>query len=172
VAGLLEIAGGWLIWQPVRDHRPPWHHWWWCLLGVQPIFHDFSMLPVTRLVLQGSFMAASFADLFHRLVLSMKYSKAASKRAQKLTFLLSDTSLRLKRSAGGAVLVAYGFVPTLQPEFTNFSRTYAVYGGIFILLSYGWGWAVDNITPDIGDWIGTALAVAGVMLAWFWPRQS
>jgi hypothetical protein len=42
VAGLLEIAGGWLIWQPLREHRPPWHHWAWCLLGVQPDFHDVS----------------------------------------------------------------------------------------------------------------------------------
>ncbi len=45
------------------------------------------------------------------------------------------------------------------------------YGGIFILLSYGWGWALDGDKPDIGDIIGTVVAVVGVLLAWFWPRK-
>ncbi|MEW5316388.1 MAG: hypothetical protein WDW38_007765 [Sanguina aurantia] len=72
--------------------------------------------------------------------------------------------------AGSAVLIAYGFIPTLQPNGAAFARVYAVYGGVFILLSYAWGWAVDKERPDLGDWIGTALAVTGVALAWFWPR--
>lgn len=29
VAGLLEIGGGWLVWQTLREGRP----WWWALLG-------------------------------------------------------------------------------------------------------------------------------------------
>lgn len=66
----------------------------------------------------------------------------------------------------------YGYVHTFQPDFANFSRVYAVYGGIFILLSYAWGWAVDRVRPDIGDWVGTGLAVAGVLVAWFWPRSK
>lgn len=69
------------------------------------------------------------------------------------------------------MLVAYGFIPTLQPNGAAFARVYAVYGGVFILLSYAWGWAVDKERPDLGDWIGTGLAVAGVALAWFWPRK-
>lgn len=73
-------------------------------------------------------------------------------------------------SPGSAVLIAYGFIPTLQPNGAAFARVYAVYGGVFILLSYAWGWAVDKERPDLGDWIGTALAVTGVALAWFWPR--
>jgi hypothetical protein len=47
---------------------------------------------------------------------------------------------------------------------------YAVYGGVFIALSYAWGWAVDGDRPDTGDWVGASIAVAGVALAWFWPR--
>ena len=39
---------------------------------------------------------------------------------------------------GSVVLVAYGFIPTPQP-LSDFGRLYAVYGGIFIGLSYGWG---------------------------------
>lgn len=39
---------------------------------------------------------------------------------------------------GGVVLIAYGIIPTFQPE-TNFGRIYAAYGGIFIVLSLLWG---------------------------------
>jgi drug/metabolite transporter superfamily protein YnfA len=38
---------------------------------------------------------------------------------------------------GCCVLVAYGFVPTLQPV-DSFGRIFAVYGGFFIALSYAW----------------------------------
>ncbi|PNH03217.1 hypothetical protein TSOC_010722 [Tetrabaena socialis] len=71
---------------------------------------------------------------------------------------------------GSAVLVSYGVIPTLQPEGASFARVYAVYGGIFIGMSYGWGWAVDGDRPDRGDWVGAAIALAGVSVAWFWPR--
>lgn len=39
--------------------------------------------------------------------------------------------------AGALVLAAYGFIPTLQPEGASFARVYAVYGGVFIIMSYG-----------------------------------
>jgi len=70
---------------------------------------------------------------------------------------------------GSAVLVGYGFIPTLQPLDT-FGRVYAVYGGFFILLSYAWGWLLDGDRPDVGDWVGTGIALAGVLVALFWPR--
>ncbi|KAK9826196.1 hypothetical protein WJX81_006740 [Elliptochloris bilobata] len=70
---------------------------------------------------------------------------------------------------GACVLVAYGFIPTVQPT-ADFGRIYAVYGGFFILLSYFWGWAVDQVRPDVGDWVGAGVALAGVAIAWFWPR--
>ena len=31
VAGIAEIAGGWLIWQVIREHKP----WWWFCFGAQ-----------------------------------------------------------------------------------------------------------------------------------------
>lgn len=72
---------------------------------------------------------------------------------------------------GAAVLVAYGVIPTLQPEGASFARVYAVYGGIFVVMSYGWGWTVDGDRPDRGDWVGAGIALTGVAVAWFWPRS-
>lgn len=74
--------------------------------------------------------------------------------------------------AGCIALCAYGFIPTLQPAEATFNRVYAVYGGVFVIMSYGWGWAVDGDKPDLGDMVGTAVAVAGVCLCWFWPRKA
>jgi drug/metabolite transporter superfamily protein YnfA len=70
---------------------------------------------------------------------------------------------------GSAILIAYGFVVTLQP-LESFGRTFAIYGGFFILLSYIWGYLFDDLKVDLGDVIGTAVALAGVCIAWFWPR--
>lgn len=50
---------------------------------------------------------------------------------------------------GSLVLILYGFVPTWQP-ISNFGRIFAVYGGFFIVYSYGWGWALDEQRPDTG----------------------
>ena len=95
---------------------------------------------------------------------------------------------------GSLCLVGYGFLPTAQPPPT-FGRLYAVYGGVFIVMSFGWGWIVDKDRPDkgiqlacvshslpsclacctqphvlTGDYIGGLLAVGGVAVAWFYPR--
>ena len=70
---------------------------------------------------------------------------------------------------GCIVLIAYGFVPTLQPS-GSFGRIFAVYGGFFIVLSYLWAYVFDGTRPDIGDYIGASIALTGVSIAWFWPR--
>jgi drug/metabolite transporter superfamily protein YnfA len=70
---------------------------------------------------------------------------------------------------GSAVLVVYGFLPTLQPT-DSFGRIYAVYGGFFIVLSFLAGWGLDGDQPDLGDVIGGVIAMAGVLLILFWPR--
>ena len=50
-------------------------------------------------------------------------------------------------------------------------QVYAVYGCFFIALSYLWGWAVDGVRPDAGDWVGSGVAMAGGLLAFFWPGR-
>jgi small multidrug resistance family-3 protein len=71
--------------------------------------------------------------------------------------------------AGGLILFCYGIIPTLQP--TNFGRIYAAYGGVFILLSLLWGWWVDGVKPDRFDWLGSWIALLGVMVMMYAPRR-
>ena len=70
---------------------------------------------------------------------------------------------------GGAVLVLYGVIPTLQQE-SNFGRVYAAYGGVFIVLAILWGMAVDGWRPDRYDLIGAGIALAGVFII-LWGRR-
>ena len=73
--------------------------------------------------------------------------------------------------AGSFVLVAYGFLPTLQP-LDDFGRLYAVYGGVFIGLSFAWGAAVDGMVIDRGGVVGSCVALLGVLLILFYPREG
>lgn len=70
---------------------------------------------------------------------------------------------------GGLILALYGVVATLQPA--HFGRVYATYGGVFIVMSLLWGWKVDNIAPDHYDIIGTAVALLGVGIMFYAPRN-
>jgi len=70
---------------------------------------------------------------------------------------------------GSFVLVSYGFIPCLQPS-DSFGRIYAVYGGFFIVMSFLFGWLLDGDKPDIGDVVGSSIALAGVLVVMFWPR--
>lgn len=72
---------------------------------------------------------------------------------------------------GSVVLICYGFIPTLQP-LDDFGRLYAVYGGVFIMLSLAWATILDGFEADKGDYIGSAIALAGVGVVLFWPRRE
>ena len=71
---------------------------------------------------------------------------------------------------GGLILIGYGVVATWQPA--NFGRVYAAYGGIFIIMSIIWGWKVDGIMPDKFDLIGGAIALLGMLIIMYAPRNS
>lgn len=70
---------------------------------------------------------------------------------------------------GAFILILYGIIPTLQPA--NFGRVYAAYGGVFIVLSILWGWKVDKIVPDRFDVLGGLVALLGVCIIMYWPRN-
>ncbi|WP_375577606.1 YnfA family protein [Marivirga tractuosa] len=71
---------------------------------------------------------------------------------------------------GGIILIGYGVVATWQPA--NFGRVYAAYGGIFIVMAIFWGWKVDGIVPDRYDLIGGAVALIGMLIIMYAPRNS
>ena len=52
----------------------------------------------------------------------------------------------------------------------TFGRAYAAYGGVFIVLSIAWGWAIDGLPPDAYDVVGAATCIVGVALIMYAPR--
>jgi small multidrug resistance family-3 protein len=64
--------------------------------------------------------------------------------------------------AGAAILILYGIIPTFQTA--HFGRVYAAYGGMFIVLSLLWGWAMDGMRPDRFDIMGGALCLVGMAI--------
>lgn len=50
-------------------------------------------------------------------------------------------------------------------------RAYAAYGGIYILSSLLWLWAVEKTNPDRWDLIGAAVCLVGAALILFGPRD-
>jgi small multidrug resistance family-3 protein len=72
---------------------------------------------------------------------------------------------------GVMALGAYGFIAALQPD-ANFGRVLAGYGGIFIAGSLAWGMLMDGFRPDRWDYIGSAIALAGVAVLMYAPRNT
>ena len=71
---------------------------------------------------------------------------------------------------GAAVLVLYGLLPTYQAA--HFGRVYAAYGGVFVVLSLLWSWAVDRVAPDRYDLVGGMLCLLGVAVIMYTPRGA
>jgi len=71
---------------------------------------------------------------------------------------------------GGVILVVYGILPTLQPASFDFARTYAAYGGLFIVFSLLWGRIVEHRSPDAPSLWGASLALTGALIIAYWPR--
>jgi small multidrug resistance family-3 protein len=71
---------------------------------------------------------------------------------------------------GGFVLFLYGVVPTFQKA--HFHRTYAAYGGIFIIMAIGWGYFFEGVVPDTYDIVGTIIASIGVLIIFYYPRKE
>jgi len=70
---------------------------------------------------------------------------------------------------GGLLLAIYGVVATLQPA--GFGRTYAAYGGIFVVLALTWGWLIDKTKPDWYDIIGGAIILIGTIIIFYAPHK-
>ena len=71
---------------------------------------------------------------------------------------------------GALILVLYGIIPTLQPASFDFGRTYAAYGGMFIVLALLWSWILDARVPDTASLVGAGLALIGAAIIAYYPR--
>ena len=69
---------------------------------------------------------------------------------------------------GALLLVVYGWIATWQA--TSFGKTYAVYGGIFVVMSIAWAWYFDGFRPDRFDVVGGVICFVGIAIILFWPR--
>ena len=49
-------------------------------------------------------------------------------------------------------------------------RTYAAYGGIYIVASLGWLWGAEGLRPDRWDVIGAMICLAGATIIFAAPR--
>jgi small multidrug resistance family-3 protein len=67
-----------------------------------------------------------------------------------------------------ASLALFAWLLTLHP--TAAGRTYAAYGGVYVVSALFWLWAVEHQRPDRWDLVGGAVALAGMAIIAFAPR--
>jgi small multidrug resistance family-3 protein len=84
--------------------------------------------------------------------------------------------LRMKKSPvwvlpGLVALVTFALALT-RVDADNAGRAYAAYGGVYILSSLAWLWAVEGVRPDRWDTMGAAICLAGAAIILFGPRPS
>jgi small multidrug resistance family-3 protein len=72
---------------------------------------------------------------------------------------------------GMASLAAFAWLLALVPV-EQAGRAYAVYGGIYIVASLGWLWAVEGMRPDRWDAIGAAVSLTGAAIILWAPRAG
>lgn len=84
--------------------------------------------------------------------------------------------LRLGQSAlwlfpGILALCLFAWLLTLI-DAEHAGRTYAAYGGIYILSALGWLWAAEGVKPDRWDVIGVAVCIVGASIILWGPRPA
>ena len=71
---------------------------------------------------------------------------------------------------GALSLAAFAWLLSLHPAASG--RVYAAYGGVYIFVAVIWLWVVDGIRPTSWDMLGAAVALAGMAIIMFAPRNS
>ena len=72
---------------------------------------------------------------------------------------------------GVIALISFALALT-RIDADNAGRAYAAYGGIYILSSLAWLWAVEGVQPDRWDITGSAICLAGAAIILCGPRAS
>jgi small multidrug resistance family-3 protein len=66
-----------------------------------------------------------------------------------------------------ASLVVFVWLLTLHP--TAAGRVYAAYGGVYVATAIAWLWLVDGVRPSAWDFLGSAVALAGMAIIMLAP---
>jgi small multidrug resistance family-3 protein len=72
---------------------------------------------------------------------------------------------------GIACLCLFAFLLT-KVDAAYAGRAFAAYGGVYILASLGWMWAVEGSRPDRWDLLGGAVCLAGAAIILWGPRAA
>lgn len=67
-------------------------------------------------------------------------------------------------------LALFAWLLSLHPTATG--RVYAAYGGVYIFVAILWLWSVDGIRPTTWDLMGSAVAMLGMAIIMFAPRNA
>lgn len=84
--------------------------------------------------------------------------------------------LRLGKSVlwiipGMASLALFAYLLTLV-DVEHAGRSYAAYGGVYIVAAILWLWLAEGVKPDRWDMIGATICIAGAAVILFGPRTS
>ena len=83
-------------------------------------------------------------------------------------WLKQDKSIWLLIPAALSLSV-FAWLLTLHP--TASGRVYASYGGVYIFVALLWLWLVDGIKPSLWDMVGGGVALIGMAIIMFAPRN-
>lgn len=72
---------------------------------------------------------------------------------------------------GVVSLMLFAYLLTLVPS-DYAGRTYAAYGGVYIIASVFWLWLAEGRRPDTWDLIGSTIAVLAAAVIIFAPRGA
>ncbi|MEZ9858558.1 YnfA family protein [Vibrio splendidus] len=67
-------------------------------------------------------------------------------------------------------LALFAWLLTLHPTATG--RVYAAYGGVYISVALIWLWLVDGEKPTTWDLVGGSVALLGMAIIMFGPRNA
>ena len=84
--------------------------------------------------------------------------------------------LRLDKPVWGVLpgllsLVLFAYLLTLVDSAAA-GRTYAAYGGVYIVSSICWLWLVEGVRPDRWDAVGAVVCLIGAMIIVAGPRAT
>ncbi len=84
--------------------------------------------------------------------------------------------LRLGKSVfwtmpGTAMLILFAILLT-RIDAAYAGRAFAAYGGVYVVASLGWLWAVEGSRPDRWDGLGGAIILVGAAVVLLGPRAA